>query len=98
MAYLRTVVPARERYSAYLGTLMHALIAIGVRLDLLAAIADLGHDLKARRAVPCVTLNSASVTTRINFLASILTSRYWGLAEDGRVNLGLSARAGKRLG
>jgi hypothetical protein len=98
MTYLRTVMPAWERYSAYLGTLMHTLIAIGVRLDFLTAIADLGHNLKARRAVPCVTFNGASVTTSIIFLASILTSRYWGLAKDGRVNLGLSARAGERLG
>jgi hypothetical protein len=74
--------------------MMHTLIAIGVRLDFLAAIADLGNDLKARWAVPCVTLNGASVTTWINFLAPVLTSRYWGLAEDGRVNLGLSTRTG----
>jgi len=78
--------------------MMHTLIAIGVRLDLLATVADLGNDLKARWAVPCVTLNRASVTTRINFLAPVLTSRYWGLAEDGRINFGLSARAGESLG
>ena len=78
--------------------MMHTLIAIGVRLDLLSAIADLGHDLKARWTVPRVTLNGASVTTGINFLAPVLTSRYWGLAEDWRVNFGLSARAGERLG
>jgi len=77
---------------------MHTLIAIGIRLDLLSTIADFGNDLKARWAVPCVTLNRASVATRINFLAPILTSRYWGLAEDGRINFGLSARAGERLG
>ncbi len=76
---------------------MHTLIAISVRLDLLTAIADLGHDLKARWTVPCMTLNGAPVTTGINFLAPVLTSRYWGLAEDGRVNLGLTARAGERL-
>lgn len=97
MTYLRTVVPTRERQSAYLRTMMHTLITIGIRLDLLTAVADLGHDLKARWTVPCVTLDGASVTTRINFLASILTSRYWGLAEDGRVNFGLSARAEERL-
>ena len=97
MAYLGTIVPAGQRQGADFSALMHRVTTVGVRLDLLPTLANLGYNLQARGTVARVALNRALMATWVNLFTSVLTSRYRSLTLNGRINFRLTTRAEQRL-
>lgn len=97
MADFFTDVTTSEVLPTHLTTGVLRLTAVHVGHDLGAAVAHLGDDLQAGRAVAHMTPKRALMTTRVNFTTRTRASRYWGIAHDWWVSFGGSTRAIKRL-
>ena len=78
---------------------MHRLVAVGVRLDLGATVADLGHDLETGGTTARVALDRTLMpASPVDLLATVITGWLGGLAVDRGVYLGFATGTEKGLG